>query len=130
MSSEIQNNPPEPALVPPSEPPRQFRLPALFKRLDWRLAGALLIALLVIPAWRATTGHAKAGTVLTSTPQASVCPVTREDLVEDVVCNAELRPYQEIDLHAKVAGYLESITVDIGDRVKAGQLVAIIEVPE
>src|SRR5262249_14981422 len=45
-------------------------------------------------------------------------------------CSAELRPYQEIDLHAKVAGYLENISVDIGDRVNAGQLLAIIEVPE
>jgi RND family efflux transporter MFP subunit len=33
-------------------------------------------------------------------------------------------------LHAKVAGYLENISVDIGDRVNAGQLLANIEVPE
>jgi RND family efflux transporter MFP subunit len=51
-------------------------------------------------------------------------------LVENIVCSAELRPYQEIDLHAKVAGYLENISVDIGDRVNAGQLLANIEVPE
>jgi len=130
MSTEIQNNPPDPAPLQPTEPPRQFRLPALFRRLDWRVACVALLALIVIPVWRATTGPAKPGTVALSTPQVSVCPVTREDLVEDVVCNAELRPYQEIDLHAKVAGYLETITVDIGDRVKAGQLLATIEVPE
>jgi RND family efflux transporter MFP subunit len=130
MNTEIQNSPPNPACVQPSEPPRQFRLPALFRRLDWRVACVALLALIVIPVWRATTGHTKPGTVALSTPQVSVCAVTREDLVEDVVCNAELRPYQEIDLHAKIAGYLETITVDIGDRVKAGQLLATIEVPE
>src|SRR5262249_54034099 len=127
MNTEIQNSPPNPSPNPLSKPPRQFRLPALFRRLDWRVACVSLLALIAIPGGRATTGHAKPGIVAMSTPQVSVCPVTREDLVEDVVCNAELRPYQEIDLHAKVAGYLETITVDIGDRVKAGQLLATIE---
>jgi RND family efflux transporter MFP subunit len=127
MSTEIPNNPTKPGAP---EPPRQFQLPALLRRLDWRVAGVLLLAMVVIPVWRATTGHAKPGTVVASAPQVAVCPVTREDLVEDIVCNAELRPYQEIDLHAKVAGYLEKISVDIGDRVNAGQLLANIEVPE
>jgi RND family efflux transporter MFP subunit len=43
---------------------------------------------------------------------------------------AEFRPYQEIDVHAKVAGYVKSIPVDVGDRVKAGQLLAVLEIPE
>src|SRR5689334_2821772 len=118
MNTETPNKPSNQG-VP--EPPRQFQLPALFRRLDWRVAGVLLLALIVIPVWRATTGHAKTGAVVGSVPQVAVCPVTREDLVEDIVCNAELRPYQEIDLHAKVAGYLEKISVDIGDRVNLGQ---------
>jgi RND family efflux transporter MFP subunit len=60
----------------------------------------------------------------------AVTKVTRENLAQEWPGYAELRPYQEVDLHAKVAGYLESITVDIGDRVEAGQLLATIEVPE
>ena len=127
MSTESPNNP---VFGQPPSPPAQFPLPALFKRLDWRVACVLLLALIVIPVWRATTGHAKPGVAAASAPQVAVCPVTREDLVEDIVCNAELRPYQEIDLHAKVAGYLEKISVDIGDRVNAGKLLANIEVPE
>src|SRR5262249_30774330 len=55
-------------------------------------------------------------------PTVAVSKVTREDLSQNLVCEAELRPYQEVDLHAKVAGYLENITVDIGDSVTAGQL--------
>jgi len=43
---------------------------------------------------------------------------------------AEFRPFQEVDLHAKVAGYVKSINVDVGDRVQAGQLIAVLEVPE
>src|SRR5262249_2859760 len=43
---------------------------------------------------------------------------------------AEFRPYEEIDVHAKVAGFLKSISVDVGDRVQAGQLLAVLEIPE
>jgi len=35
-----------------------------------------------------------------------------------------------IDVHAKVAGYLKRINVDVGDRVQAGQILATLEVPE
>src|SRR5262249_3361562 len=39
-------------------------------------------------------------------------------------------PYQEIDLHAKVAGFVKSINVDIGDRVNEGDVLATLEIPE
>jgi membrane fusion protein (multidrug efflux system) len=38
--------------------------------------------------------------------------------------------YQEATLYAKVSGYLKTLTVDKGDTVKDGQLLAEIEVPE
>jgi RND family efflux transporter MFP subunit len=43
---------------------------------------------------------------------------------------AEFVPYQEVDVHAKVAGYLKKIYVDVGDRVHQGQLLGVLEVPE
>src|SRR5438876_9191964 len=42
----------------------------------------------------------------------------------------EVKPYQQATLYAKVAGYLKTITVDKGDGVKGGDLIADIEVPE
>jgi RND family efflux transporter MFP subunit len=42
----------------------------------------------------------------------------------------EFLPYQDIEIHAKVAGYIRKINVDIGDRVKTGQVLAVLEVPE
>ena len=42
----------------------------------------------------------------------------------------EFCPYQEIEIHAKVAGYMRKINVDIGDRVKTGQVLAVLEMPE
>jgi RND family efflux transporter MFP subunit len=60
----------------------------------------------------------------------STVRVTRQDLGRTLELAAEFRPYQEIDLHAKVAGYLRSIHVDVGDQVKKGQLIAELEAPE
>jgi RND family efflux transporter MFP subunit len=60
----------------------------------------------------------------------AVTPVERTDLSRTLTLAAEFRPFQEIDVHAKVAGYLKAIHVDVGDRVKTGQLLAILEVPE
>jgi RND family efflux transporter MFP subunit len=42
----------------------------------------------------------------------------------------QFQPYQVIDVHAKVSGYVRHIYVDIGDRVHAGQTLAVLEVPE
>jgi RND family efflux transporter MFP subunit len=40
------------------------------------------------------------------------------------------QPFQEIDVHGKVSGYIRHIYVDIGDRVHQGQTLAVLEVPE
>jgi multidrug efflux pump subunit AcrB len=46
------------------------------------------------------------------------------------VLTAEFKPFQSIDVMAKVAGYVKSINVDVGSRVHAGQLLATLEIPE
>ncbi len=56
--------------------------------------------------------------------------VGRHDLTRELDVAAEFRPFQEVEVHAKVAGYLKSIAVDVGDHVAAGQVVAVLEVPE
>jgi RND family efflux transporter MFP subunit len=63
-------------------------------------------------------------------PTAPAARVQRGDLSKIVPIPAEFRPYVEVELHAKVSGYLDKMNVDFGDRVKAGQLLATIEVPE
>ena len=100
------------------------------RRFDWRLSCGVLMAVILVTVWRATTTHARPGAQHTAPVTVAVAKVLRENLSQELTCDAELRPYQEIDLHAKVAGYLQSINVDIGDRVETGQLLATIEVPE
>lgn len=54
----------------------------------------------------------------------------RTDLKNDITLTAELEPYYEVDVMAKEAGYIQHMLVDIGDHVKAGQLICILEIPE
>ncbi len=60
----------------------------------------------------------------------AVAKVGRDDLSQSLRIAAEFRPFQEIEVHAKVAGYVKHIDVDVGDRVKKGQTLAVLEVPE
>lgn len=66
----------------------------------------------------------------TTAPTVGVAKVTREDLSKEVTIDAEFRPYVDVTLHAKVSGYVGKMNVDFGDKVKAGQLLATLEVPE
>jgi RND family efflux transporter MFP subunit len=65
-----------------------------------------------------------------STPPVAVVKAGLADLTNTVSVTGEMRPNQQIDLHAKVAGYLQAINVDIGDHVKEGQVIAVLEIPE
>ena len=60
----------------------------------------------------------------------AVAPVTRETLVRREVLAADFHPYQIVEVHSKVAGYIKKIYVDVGDHVKEGQTLAVLEVPE
>ncbi len=62
--------------------------------------------------------------------RVAAVPAERKDLARSTELAAEFRPYQEVDVHAKVAGYLKNITVDVGDRVTRGRVIAVLEVPE
>jgi RND family efflux transporter MFP subunit len=61
---------------------------------------------------------------------AAVVAAIRGPLVSSLTVAGQFQPYQEVDLHAKVSGYIRSIKVDIGDRVRQGEILAELEVPE
>jgi len=61
---------------------------------------------------------------------APVAQVTRTNLSNTLTVMGAFQPYQEVELHAKVSGYVRRINVDIGDQVKEGQVIATLEVPE
>lgn len=66
----------------------------------------------------------------TEVQTVAVAKATNEDLSHGIVLTAEFKPFQEVDVMAKVAGYIKQINVDVGDRVLQGQLLATLEIPE
>jgi len=62
--------------------------------------------------------------------RVAVVAAARTTLASDLSLMAEFRPFQEVDVMAKVTGYLQRIEVDVGTRVQQGQLLAVLEVPE
>src|ERR1700685_2957101 len=63
-------------------------------------------------------------------PTAAVTEVKRRDLGDTLTVSGAFKPFQDIDVHAKVAGYIKVIHVDVGDHVKEGQPLAVLEIPE
>src|SRR5258708_5069625 len=61
---------------------------------------------------------------------AAVAHVKRGRIEDTLTIAGAFKPFQDVDIHAKVAGYIKTIYVDVGDHVKAGQTLAILEVPE
>ena len=95
------------------------------------LVGALLclvIAILVVSRVRAG-GPSRPRDGSDALP-AAIAIVKRAAIGNSFSVAGEFLPYQEIEMHAKVSGYVRKINVDIGDRVKTGQVLAVLEVPE
>ena len=63
-------------------------------------------------------------------PLAAVARVERRTISNTLKISGEFKPFQDVDVHAKVAGYIKRIYVDVGTHVKQGQTLAILEVPE
>ena len=103
------------------------------RRLDWRLVCVAVLVVSSIVVWRVLASRAEArrlGALRLQPRVVAVCPVRRENLFNRLETVAEFRPYQEVELHAKVSGYISSMPFDFGDHVKAGQVLATLEVPE
>jgi RND family efflux transporter MFP subunit len=108
------------------DPPKTVR-PARRKVL--LLSAAVGIGVLLIVFFRGGRG-ASSDAESNRLPTVAVAKVSREDLAQTVTLSAEFHPYQQVALHAKIAGYLQSIAVDVGDHVHEGQVLAQLDVPE
>ena len=63
-------------------------------------------------------------------PSAQVAIVQRGNIDQVLTLAGQFQPYQTVDIHPKVSGFIRHIYVDIGDRVHQGQTLAVLEVPE
>ena len=69
-------------------------------------------------------------TEVDSRPRIEVVHPRRVTVAQRLQTNATLAAFEKADLFAKVTGYLSDVRVDIGDHVKAGQVLAVIDLPE
>ena len=113
----------------PPQPKPVDSFPSLWQRRQAWIALIALMVILVLGFLLLDRGKVKEN-VSTALLVVAVATVDREDLYNEVTIPAEFRPYVETELNAKVSGYLEKINVDFGDKVKAGQLLGVLEVPE
>lgn len=91
------------------------------------VVGSLIVLLVILSSCSGTDGKVQAsGTTIT----VGVTKVVKKSLGRDITLSSELVPFQEIDVYAKESGYVKKLLVDYGSHVKAGQTMAILEIPE
>jgi len=97
------------------------------------VVGAVLLALVV---WRwlgqssSNPGGSDRHSAADSVPVAAVARAEKSHLISSLTIAGAFKPFQDVDIHAKVAGYIKEIYVDVGSHVREGQALAILEVPE
>ncbi|HUL34135.1 MAG TPA: efflux RND transporter periplasmic adaptor subunit [Candidatus Eisenbacteria bacterium] len=101
------------------------------KKMQILLAGGVLVGLILL--W-VTLRHGKTeadeGDAPVGVVTAGVATAHRGSIAQSLTIAGAFKPFQEIDVHAKVAGYIKEIYVDVGSHVKEGQTLAVLEVPE
>jgi RND family efflux transporter MFP subunit len=91
-------------------------------------AGITFPVLAGIVAYIVMTRHPNAHAA--EVPSAKVVAAARGDIAHTLSLAGQFQPYQVVDVHPKVTGFMVKINVDIGDKVRKGQTLAILEVPE
>jgi RND family efflux transporter MFP subunit len=95
------------------------------------LVPCLLIA--IVPAFiflHAQHRHESVAAPPSSPPTVAVVAAHVGTIANQLTVAGIFQPYQDVDVHGEVSGYIRHIYVDIGDRVHAGQTLAVLEVPE
>ena len=90
----------------------------------------LVVVLAVIIARKRHSDEADAIETPHEAPAVSVVQAQTGRIANQLAVAGIFQPFQEIDVHGKVSGYIRRIYVDIGDRVRQGQTLAVLEVPE
>jgi len=98
-----------------------------------KLAAFLLAALLIVlAASLCSCSGGETTRVEANSPSITVgvTRVLKKSLGRQITLSSELVPFQEIDVYAKESGFVKDLSVDYGSHVKAGQVMATLEIPE
>src|ERR1700691_3248047 len=99
-------------------------------RMPGPAAVVLTAALLVLGACSKTEPVRAGNGDTAAIPAVGVTSVTGKPMMRQLTVSSELVPYQETDVWAKESGYVSDLRVDYGSRVKKGDLMAVLEIPE
>ncbi|MDB4910675.1 MAG: efflux transporter, family, subunit [Gemmatimonadetes bacterium] len=100
------------------------------------IAGAAILVILLIGLLpkrsqkNMLTKRAEQAAYNDSIPEVTVLKVTRGSLVADLTLPATIQGMHETPIYARSSGYVRTWSADIGQRVRAGQVLAIIDAPD
>lgn len=116
----------------PSQPPRRGA-GAMLQIVGGILVAASIVAVIALSAFkRASTDRERQArvTAVSKGPAVRTALVERTPGARTITLTGETRPFLSVALYAKVSGYLKEVRVDKGDRVRAGELLAVVQSPE
>lgn len=94
----------------------------------------VVLAIAAAAAGLASCGHGvtrvQAGANPATGREVSAVRATRKNLQRRLTVSSELVPFQQIDVFAKVAGFVRQLNVDYGTHVRSGDTMAVLEIPE
>ena len=93
-------------------------------------AGALVAFCAALSLYGCRDGNKNSDAVAATVRSARVAVAQRGDISRVLTLAGQFQPYQVVDVHPKVSGYMAHINVDIGDIVHEGQTLAVLQVPE
>jgi RND family efflux transporter MFP subunit len=100
------------------------------KKIQFLVAGVVVLALIAWLGLRHGKTEADSADKSRGEVVAAVVKVEGRNLGVALTLAGAFKPFQDVDIHAKVAGYIKEIYVDVGSHVKQGQTLAVLEVPE
>jgi RND family efflux transporter MFP subunit len=92
--------------------------------------GALAIAATIVSLSSCSRGGEKRVEAGEPGVTVAVTRVVKKSLGNEITLSSELVPFQEIDVYAKESGYVKTLNVDYGTHVRAGEVIAVLEIPE
>lgn len=95
----------------------------------WVLFSALIAitALVIYRGWAFTQKRAAAQRTGRGEIPVQISSVTRQNLTYSLRATGDISPLMQVDLFPKVSGYLERMSVNLGDSVRQGQVIAQID---
>jgi len=121
----------DPAHMPPPDPEAQAALARKARRWLIGLAlFALALAIWGVASRRARDADLAKMTLEAATPTVELVTPQVSTAVQELILPANVEAFYDAPVFARVNGYLKSWAHDIGDRVKAGEVLAVIDAPD